>query len=49
MVNRLIKGSIVLALIFAVALFAAFIYAYNEIKLDADKLINYNPPTSSVI
>ena len=49
MVNRLIKGSIVLALIFAVALFAAFIYAYNEIKLDADKLINYNPPTSSII
>jgi len=49
MVNRLIKGSIVLALIFAIALFAAFIYAYNEIKLDADKLINYNPPTSSVI
>jgi penicillin-binding protein 1A len=49
MVNRLIKGSIVLALIFAVALFAAFIYAYNEIKLDADKLINYNPPTSSVV
>jgi len=49
MVNRLIKGSIVLALIFVVALFAAFIYAYNEIKLDADKLINYNPPTSSII
>jgi len=49
MVNQLIKGSIVLVIIFALALFAAFIYAYNEIKLDADKLINYNPPTSSVI
>jgi penicillin-binding protein 1A len=49
MVNQLIKGSIVLVIIFAIALFAAFIYAYNEIKLDADKLINYNPPTSSVI
>ncbi|CAA6798786.1 MAG: Multimodular transpeptidase-transglycosylase (EC (EC [uncultured Sulfurovum sp.] len=49
MVNRLIKGSILLAIIFALALFAAFIYAYNEIKLDADKLINYKPPTSSVI
>ena len=49
MVNRLIKGSIVLVIIFLIALFAAFIYAYNEIKLDADKLINYNPPTSSVI
>jgi len=49
MVNQLIKGSIVLVIVFAIALFAAFIYAYNEIKLDADKLINYNPPTSSVI
>ena len=49
MVNRLIKGSIVLVIIFVIALFAAFIYAYNEIKLDADRLINYNPQTSSVI
>jgi len=49
MLNRLIKGSILLAIIFALALFAAFIYAYNEIKIDADKLINYNPPTSSII
>ena len=49
MVNRLIKGSILLAIIFALALFAAFIYAYNEIKIDADKLINYKPATSSII
>ena len=49
MVNQLIKGSIVLIIVFLIALFAAFIYAYNEIKLDAEKLINYNPPTSSVI
>ncbi len=49
MVNRLIKGSIVLVIIFIIALFAAFIYAYNEIKLDADKLIHYNPQTSSTI
>jgi penicillin-binding protein 1A len=49
MVNRLIKGSIVLVIIFFIALFAAFIYAYNEIKLDADRLINYNPQTSSII
>jgi penicillin-binding protein 1A len=49
MINQFIKGSIALVLIFAVALFAAFIYAYNEVKLDADKLINYNPPTSSII
>jgi len=49
MVNQLIKGSIVLTIIFALALFAAFIYAYNEIKIDADKLINYKPQTSSII
>ena len=49
MFNSLIKGSIILAMIFAVALTAAFIYAYEEISLDADKLINYKPETSSVI
>jgi len=47
--NSLVKGSIILAMIFAVALTAAFIYAYEEISLDADKLINYKPETSSVI
>ena len=36
-------------MIFAVALFAAFIYAYEEISLDADKLINYKPEISSVV
>ncbi len=49
MINRLIKGSIILMLIFAIALVAAFIYAYQEITLDADKLINYKPEISSVI
>ncbi|MEA3492137.1 MAG: PBP1A family penicillin-binding protein [Campylobacterota bacterium] len=49
MINGLIKGSIILFLIFAIALMAAFIYAYEEIKLDADKLINYDPEISSVI
>jgi len=47
--NSLIKGSIILAMIFTVALTAAFIYAYEEISLDADKLVNYKPETSSVI
>jgi len=47
--NSLIKGSIILTLLFIVALTAAFIYAYEEISLDADKLINYKPETSSVI
>ncbi len=49
MVNQLIKGSIMLIIMFAIALFAAFIYAYNEIKLDMDKIVNYRPKTSSVI
>jgi len=47
--NSVIKGSIILALMFTVALVAAFIYAYEEVSLDADKLINYKPETSSVI
>jgi len=48
-VFSLIKGSIILAMIFTVALIAAFIYAYEEISLDADKLINYKPEISSVV
>jgi penicillin-binding protein 1A len=47
--NRVVKGSIILAIVFAVLLIGAFIYAYEEISLDADKLINYKPETSSVI
>ncbi|RLA68012.1 MAG: penicillin-binding protein [Epsilonproteobacteria bacterium] len=49
MFNSLIKGSIILAMIFALALGAAFIYAYEKISLDADKLINYKPETSSIV
>ena len=49
MFNSLVKGSIILAMIFIVALTAAFIYAYEEISLDAEKLINYKPEISSVI
>jgi penicillin-binding protein 1A len=47
--NSLVKGSIILAMLFAVALSAAFIYAYEEFNLDADKLIHYKPDTSSII
>ncbi len=49
MFSSLVKGSIILAVLFTVALTAAFIYAYEEISLDADKLINYKPETSSII
>jgi penicillin-binding protein 1A len=49
MLNQLIKGSIMLMIMFAIALFAAFIYAYNEIQVDMDKIVNYNPKTSSII
>jgi len=47
--NSLIKGSIILAMICTVALISAFVYAYEEVALDADKLINYKPEISSVI
>jgi penicillin-binding protein 1A len=49
MFNALVKGSIILMMIFTVALGVAFIYAYEEISLDADKLINYKPEISSVV
>ena len=49
MFSSLVKGSIILAMLFGVALTAAFIYAYEEISLDADKLINYKPETSSIV
>jgi len=48
-INSIIKGSILIFSMFAVALIAAFVYAYEEVKLDADRLINYQPDTSSVI
>jgi len=47
--NALVKGFVILAIIFALILGIAFIYAYEEISLDADKLINYKPKTSSII
>ena len=49
MFNSLVKGSIILTMLFIIALTAAFIYAYEEITLNADKLIHYKPETSSVI
>lgn len=49
MISSIIKGSILIFSMFAVALIAAFIYAYEEVKLDASKLINYQPNTSSTI
>jgi len=47
--NALVKGFVILAMIFALILGIAFIYAYEEIYLNADKLINYKPETSSII
>ncbi len=49
MISHLIKVSIILGIIFLTALFGAFIYAYQEIELDADQLINYSPEVSSEI
>jgi len=36
-------------MIFVIALTTAFFYAYEEIALDAEKLIDYRPETSSII
>ncbi len=49
MVNQFIKGSIILIFLFLIALLIAFIYAYNEIKIDMDKIVHYSPKISSVI
>ena len=49
MFSTVIKSLIILAIFCAVALGVAFIYAYEQITLDADKLINYKPETSSII
>ncbi|MEA1880556.1 MAG: PBP1A family penicillin-binding protein, partial [Campylobacterota bacterium] len=49
MFNAVLKGSIVLAILVAIALAGAFVYAYEQVSLNADKLINYKPETSSVI
>ena len=49
MFSYLIKGSIILGLVVSVLLVGAFIYAYEQVSLDAEKLINYKPETSSVI
>jgi len=49
MISRFIKGSIILAILFLVALVGAFIYAYQEVKIDANQLIDYHPEVSSEI
>jgi len=49
MFNTLVKGSIVITMVCTAALSIAFMYAYEEVSLNADKLINYKPETSSVI
>ena len=49
MINGFIKSVIVLVMLLLAVIFVAFVYAYEEISLDADKLIRYKPETSSVI
>lgn len=46
---RLTKAFIVLILISILVLGSIFAYAYSQVKLDADKLINYSPDISSKI
>ncbi len=49
MIGRFIKGSIILAILFGIALVGAFVYAYQEVKVDANQLIDYRPELSSEI
>ena len=49
MINRFVKGSILLAVLFFAALVGAFVYAYQEVKLDAKQIIDYRPQLSSEI
>ena len=49
MFNLLVKGFVILSIVFMIILGLAFIYAYEEVSLNADKLINYKPETSSII
>jgi len=49
MISRFIKGSIILALLFGIALVGAFIYAYQEVRIDARQIIDYRPEVSSEI
>jgi len=48
-IARIIKASIILGIALFIALAGAFIYAYQEVQLDADQLINYSPDISSEI
>jgi penicillin-binding protein 1A len=47
--NILVKSFVILSIVFTIILGVAFIYAYEEVSLNADKLINYKPETSSII
>jgi penicillin-binding protein 1A len=49
MFNFFVKGSIILAIVFSILLVGAFSYAYEQVTLNADKLIHYKPETSSII
>ena len=45
----MIKGSIVLSIMLAIGIVGAFIYAYREVNINAQELIDYNPHVSSAI
>jgi len=49
MLYRLTKAIIVLVLAGGLVLAAIFMYAYNQVELEADALINYTPEVSSEI
>ena len=49
MLYRLTKALIILVLLGMLALAGVFMYAYNQVALEADALINYSPEVSSEI
>ena len=49
MIYRIVKAFIILCIFVGLSLMGAFMYAYHEVDLDADALINYSPDVSSEI
>jgi penicillin-binding protein 1A len=49
MIAKIVKFFTVLGLIGVIVLVGSFLYLYQQTELDADKLINYSPNTSSEI
>ncbi|MEJ2498404.1 MAG: PBP1A family penicillin-binding protein [Sulfurovaceae bacterium] len=49
MIHKMIKGSILLAIMLTIGVVGAFVYAYKQVNIDAQELIDYNPKVSTAI